>query len=146
VLIEDTTAWRERSSGGSYWVRRNHRYIDLVSTRGFRLRDVTGAKLWATDTTWLDIQKVRAMTERTIRPEGACRIRARVPRGRRGAAAYQAPRPVLPATLRQNRSPLPTTQSWVRRRRKHPDDQVAQAPQAEAFSGVEDGLAHASTA
>lgn len=71
VLIEDTTAWRERSSGGSYWVRRNHRYIDLVTARGFRLRDVTGAKVWATDTTWLAMQKVRSMTERALRAEGA---------------------------------------------------------------------------
>jgi SAM-dependent methyltransferase len=71
VLIEDTTGWRERSSGGSYWVRRNHRYIDLVTARGFRVRDVTGARVSATDTTWLTMQRLRSMTERTIRAEGA---------------------------------------------------------------------------
>ena len=71
VLIEDTTAWRERSSGGSYWVRRNQSYIAPVTARGFRLLDVTGADVWATDTTWLAMQRLASLTGRPARAEGA---------------------------------------------------------------------------
>lgn len=70
VLIEDTTAWRERSSGGSYWVRRNRAYVDLVTARGFKLRDVTPAKVWATDTTWLAMRRLPAITQHADRGEG----------------------------------------------------------------------------
>jgi SAM-dependent methyltransferase len=71
VLIEDTVALRERSSGGSYWVRSNQAYIALVTARGFRLCDLTGANVWATDTTWLLMRKMMSIIERTDRAEGA---------------------------------------------------------------------------
>jgi len=71
VLIEDTTAWRERSYGGSYWVRRNQAYIAPVTARGFRLVDVTGADVWATDTIWLAMQGLASLAGRPARAEGA---------------------------------------------------------------------------
>lgn len=70
VLIEDTTAWRERLSDG-YWVRRNRDYVNLVTERGFRLQDVTPARVWATDTAWLAMKKFPRVTQHAARWEGA---------------------------------------------------------------------------
>lgn len=71
VLIEDTTMWRERSAGGSYWVRSNESYIGPVTARGFRLRDVQPSNVWATDTMWLAMRRLLSKVERSPRFEGA---------------------------------------------------------------------------
>lgn len=70
LLIEDTAAVRERSYGGSYWVRRDEAYIAPVTACGFRLCDITRSNVWASETTWLAIRRVMSIVELTAGAEG----------------------------------------------------------------------------
>jgi hypothetical protein len=67
VLSEDTAALRERSAGGSYWVRYNEAYISLVTAHGFRLRDVTRSNVWASETAWMGIRHVMSSAGSAMR-------------------------------------------------------------------------------
>ena len=71
LLIEDTTVLRDRSFGGTYWVRRNDEYIALVTSFGFRLCDVHTADVWLSEKAWLAIRRLMSLTDRGGHEEGA---------------------------------------------------------------------------
>lgn len=69
-LIEDTTRFRERSFGDTYWVRDPNRYVSWVTARGFRLVEVQALNAWASERMSLAIERVGRLVTRRPNEEG----------------------------------------------------------------------------
>ena len=90
-LIEDTTTFRPRSFGGTYFVRDVTQYIAWVTSRGFALVDVQPMNAWASERAWLGLRRLaRAVTCRTY-SEGQPVTKAEIALER---AVLRATRPV----------------------------------------------------
>jgi SAM-dependent methyltransferase len=69
-LIEDATTFRQRSFGGSYFVRDVNQYIAWVTARGFRLLDVQPMNAWASERAWLAVGRLGRLLTRRRYKEG----------------------------------------------------------------------------
>jgi hypothetical protein len=69
-IIEDTTTFRPRSFGGSYFVRNVNQYIAWVTARSFRLLDVQPMNAWASERAWLAVQRLGSLVTRRPYHEG----------------------------------------------------------------------------
>ena len=69
-LIEDTTTFRPRSFGGSYFVRDVNQYIAWVTARGFRLVNVQPMNAWASEKALVAVQRLAGLMSRRACHQG----------------------------------------------------------------------------
>jgi ubiquinone/menaquinone biosynthesis C-methylase UbiE len=69
-LIEDTTRFRPRSFGDTYFVRDPNQYISWVTALGFRLVEVQPMNTWASERASMAVQRVARLATRRPSEEG----------------------------------------------------------------------------
>jgi SAM-dependent methyltransferase len=95
-MIEDTTTFRPRSFGGSYFVRDVNTYIAWVTARGFRLVEVQPMNAWASERAWLGIRRLGRLLTRRSYKEGQAVSATEAAFGRALLAVTQRVDPQLP--------------------------------------------------